>query len=276
MWLPQWLDLKKNDHICKNLTQNSEPQRYSWERRRREEEEYWFLTYRLSERCAQTVFMAFVPGMWHFFHMYIENFVCCLEEISPVFSGFDVSIMFPALWIPMFGCCRCNYLQLLLFQICMMMLLPTVWMTPHLHLPWGYVKEKTPTTGGAATAQGQQRHQGRQQEQGTPAGRKGNHRTRSGCAVIVISTVADLPTCPYLPVLVWKSAGSTDVRPYFSKYGHSFQKVLKSRRKRMRVPCQQSRSWSVNGELSFIDICICQAISGAEVYGRSWLVKKVC
>ena len=29
MWLPQWLDLK-NDHIYKNLTQNGEPQRYSW------------------------------------------------------------------------------------------------------------------------------------------------------------------------------------------------------------------------------------------------------
>ena len=38
MWLPQWLDLK-NGHIRENLTQNGEPQRYSWEWRRREKRE---------------------------------------------------------------------------------------------------------------------------------------------------------------------------------------------------------------------------------------------
>ena len=32
--------------------------------------------------------------------------------------------------------------------------------------------------------------------------------------------IADLPTRLYLPVLVRKSAGSTEVWPYFSKYGH--------------------------------------------------------
>ena len=32
--------------------------------------------------------------------------------------------------------------------------------------------------------------------------------------------IADLPTDPYLTVLVRKSAGCTDVRLYFSKYGH--------------------------------------------------------
>ena len=32
--------------------------------------------------------------------------------------------------------------------------------------------------------------------------------------------VPDLPTRPYFTVLVRKSAGSTDVCPYFSKYGH--------------------------------------------------------
>ena len=31
-------------------------------------------------------------------------------------------------------------------------------------------------------------------------------------------TCTDLPTCPYLTVLVRKMAGSTDVCPYFSKY----------------------------------------------------------
>ena len=30
----------------------------------------------------------------------------------------------------------------------------------------------------------------------------------------------DLPTYPYMPVLVQKLAGSAEVRPYFSKYGH--------------------------------------------------------
>ena len=54
-----------------------------------------------------------------------------------------------------------------------------------------------------------------------------------------------------------------------------FQKVLKSRceRKRMRVCCQRSRSLSLGG-VSYIDICIFQAISGAEVYSQSWLVKR--
>ena len=42
----------------------------------------------------------------------------------------------------------------------------------------------------------------------------------------------------------------------------------------MRVHCQQSLSLSVI-ELLFMDICIFQAISGAEVYGWTWLVKKV-
>ena len=41
---------------------------------------------------------------------------------------------------------------------------------------------------------------------------------RSVCCELV-SCVADLPTCPYLTVLVQKSAGSTDVCMYFSKYG---------------------------------------------------------
>ena len=32
--------------------------------------------------------------------------------------------------------------------------------------------------------------------------------------------LSDLPTWLYLPVLVQKSAGSTEARPYFAKYGH--------------------------------------------------------
>ena len=32
--------------------------------------------------------------------------------------------------------------------------------------------------------------------------------------------MSDLPMRPYLTVLVWKSAGSTDVRLFLSKYGH--------------------------------------------------------
>ena len=43
------------------------------------------------------------------------------------------------------------------------------------------------------------------------------------------------------------------------------QKVWKSRRERMRV-CQQNRALM---ELSFVDICIFQAISVTEVYGGS-------
>ena len=39
--------------------------------------------------------------------------------------------------------------------------------------------------------------------------------------------VADLPTCPYLTIFVWKSAGSMDICTYFSKYRQSFQKVQK-------------------------------------------------
>ena len=44
-----------------------------------------------------------------------------------------------------------------------------------------------------------------------------------------------LPTCPYLPVLVWKLAGSTDVHPYFSKYG---QRVCRKYRNRDMNECE--------------------------------------
>ena len=55
----------------------------------------------------------------------------------------------------------------------------------------------------------------------------------------------------------------------------SFQKVWKSRRERMPVHCQRSRSKSVDWELSFVDICIFQAISGLKyTSGPDW--SKVC
>ena len=41
--------------------------------------------------------------------------------------------------------------------------------------------------------------------------------------------VADLPTCLYLPVLVGKSAGSTEVRPNFSKYRHRVSRKYRNR-----------------------------------------------
>ena len=64
--------------------------------------------------------------------------------------------------------------------------------------------------------------------------------------------------------------------PVFLKiWTHSFQKVRKSRCERCKfVASEVDRS--VDGELSFVDICIFQAISGPELYSWSWLVKKVC
>ena len=71
--------------------------------------------------------------------------------------------------------------------------------------------------------------------------------------------LADQPTRPYLPVLVQKLAGSTDVHPYFSKCGHRVSRKYGNR---------YMNNESVDGDLSFVDICIFQAISGAEVYSR--------
>ena len=52
MWLPQWLDEKKtNGHICKNLTQNGEPQRYSWGTQKKTKRCRVFWAY-LSVRCS--------------------------------------------------------------------------------------------------------------------------------------------------------------------------------------------------------------------------------
>ena len=85
----------------------------------------------------------------------------------------------------------------------------------------------------------------------------------------MIVSVSDLPPRPYLPVLVRKLAGSMEVRPYFLKYEHRvFKKYGNGNvNNASLLPGKPivMRSW----ELSFVDICIFQAISGAEVYGRS-------
>ena len=93
--------------------------------------------------------------------------------------------------------------------------------------------------------------------------------------VRLLMLLADLSTRPYLPVLVRKSAGSTDVRSYFSKYRH---RVSRKYRNRDVNECEFVANEADHRplmELSFVVICIFQVISGTEVYGRSWLVKKV-
>ena len=46
---------------------------------------------------------------------------------------------------------------------------------------------------------------------------------------ILLSSFTGLPTCLYLTVLVRKSASSTDVRLYFSKYRHSGSRKYRNR-----------------------------------------------
>ena len=58
----------------------------------------------------------------------------------------------------------------------------------------------------------------------------------------------------------------------FFKQSVDVAESMEITRERMRV-CQQNRALM---ELSFVDLCIFQAISVTEVYFRSWLVKKVC
>ena len=57
----------------------------------------------------------------------------------------------------------------------------------------------------------------------------------------------------------------------FFKQSVGVAESMEITRERMRV-CQQNRALM---ELSFVDLCIFQAISVTEVYFRSWLVKKV-
>ena len=58
----------------------------------------------------------------------------------------------------------------------------------------------------------------------------------------------------------------------FFKQSVGVAESMEITREWMRV-CRQNRALM---ELSFVDICIFQAISVTEVYGRPWLVKKVC
>ena len=77
---------------------------------------------------------------------------------------------------------------------------------------------------------------------------------------------ADLPTHLYLTILVRKSASSTDVRPYFSNYGHRVSRKYGNHDvNKCEFVASKADGRALIGELSFIDICIFQAISGAEV-----------
>ena len=87
--------------------------------------------------------------------------------------------------------------------------------------------------------------------------------------------MADLPTHLYLTVLVRKLAGSTDVSPYFSKYG---QRVSRKNGNLDMDECEfvaREADRRALMELLFVDICIFRAISRAEIYCLSQLVKKV-
>ena len=92
---------------------------------------------------------------------------------------------------------------------------------------------------------------------------------------MMLCSLADLPTRLYLAVLAWKSAGSMDVRTYFSEYGHTVSRKYGNRdvNKCKFVASEAVRRSLMEGyrslKLPFVDICIFQAISGAEVYGRS-------
>ena len=83
----------------------------------------------------------------------------------------------------------------------------------------------------------------------------------------------DLPTHPYLTVLVRKLPGSTDVRPYFSKCRHSVSRKYGNRdMKDCEFIAIVERWWGI---IVRWHLHIFQAISGAEVYSWSWLVKQV-
>ena len=82
-----------------------------------------------------------------------------------------------------------------------------------------------------------------------------------------------LPAHPRLTIFVRKSAGSTDVRAYLSKYEVS-RKYRSHSMKECEFVASKVDCWALM-ELSFLDICIFQTISGAKVKSRSWLIKKV-
>ena len=65
MWLPLWLDFKKenkNCHVRKNIIENGEPKRYIWERRRRNISLNFIPTFMLTETLY---FIYGCKGIWH-------------------------------------------------------------------------------------------------------------------------------------------------------------------------------------------------------------------
>ena len=89
----------------------------------------------------------------------------------------------------------------------------------------------------------------------------------------ITRTYSDLPTHPYLTVVVQKLAVSMDVHPYFSKYGHSFQKVWNRDVIECEFVASKADCWALM-KLSFIYICVFQAISAAKhTAGPDWSKK---
>ena len=73
---------------------------------------------------------------------------------------------------------------------------------------------------------------------------------------------SDLSTHLYLTVLVWKSVSSTDVHPYFSKYGQRVSRKYGNHDVNKRdFVANELDLWALV-ELSLLDICLFQAISG--------------
>ena len=87
------------------------------------------------------------------------------------------------------------------------------------------------------------------------------------CMCVCVCVCADLPAHPYLTVLVRKSAGSADVRLYFSNYGQRGSRKYGNRDVNECKFIASEADRSAVMELSFIDICLFQAIPGTEVYG---------
>ena len=89
-----------------------------------------------------------------------------------------------------------------------------------------------------------------------------------------VCVYTDLPTRSYLTVLVRKSVSSTAVQTYFSKF---WQRVSRKYGNcdvnKCELVANKLDFWALV-ELSFVDICIFQAISRAAMYGRLWLVRK--
>ena len=69
-----------------------------------------------------------------------------------------------------------------------------------------------------------------------------------------IGALTDLPTHLYLTVLVWKSAGSTDVRWYFSKQEHRVSRKYTNRDMNEWEFITSKADRLVLMELSFVDI----------------------